>query len=255
MKIKNKTITTAVTTSFLAALMVSSVAQADPKFINSLSNSQTNSSLLLNLNSGDNVAHSSVDNSLKFNDNNDNSGKNIAAAPDGSADGGAASAFSLLGLAYSSGGTVFKLPIAAEVDNESVSQSNGSQSSANVLDVNLQFMQGGNQWNKMGNFNVINNDINTPEDVINQNCVVCGGNSIGKAYMGDYSKSDYSEQYKGAVIATGQSYATNDGEIYVGHNLEFGKGNINEGHGNENGPGSIDNDGWDSDKSYSYSPL
>ena len=244
----NKFVKTAVTSSVLAALTMSVSAHASPKFLNIVDNYQGNQSQALNLNEGSNAAVSSVDNRLKFNDNRDNAGKNLALAPGGSADGGMANAWmSLFGKANSEGGEVKKMPIAGEVDNEHVSQANMSASSAVAADLNLQFTVGGMQSNSMGDFNAVNNDIDTPSDVINQNCIVCSGNHIGSAYMDSYTKMDFSGQYKDAVIARGGSYATDEGEIYFGHNIEKGKGNINDGDGNENGKGHIDNDMFDKD--------
>ena len=238
-----------VTSSLMTALTMST-ASADPKFLNVLNNNQWNDSVMLNSNSGNNFAGSSVDNKMVFNDKHDNAGLNKALAPDGSANGG--DAWAMLGAAFSAGGSVTSIPVAAEIDNEAVSQDNDSSSKANVFDINAQAMFGGMQSNSMGDFNAVNNDIQTDEDVINQNCIVCGGNSIHKAYMDSYTKSDYSEQYRDAVIAKGGSYATDDGEIYSGYNIEKGPGNINDGNGNENGRGHIDNDHVDTDFSVSW---
>ena len=159
---------------------------------------------------------------------------------------------SLLGIANSEGGEVKQKPIAAEVDNELVTQDNDSKSKARIIDANLQFAVGGVQSNSMGSFNAINNDIDTPSDVLNQNCIVCSGNAIGRAYMDSYTSENYSKQFKDAVIAKNGSYATDDGEIYHGYNIEKGKGNINDGDGNENGKGHIDNDMFDKDVNFGH---
>ena len=199
----NKRVTATLACSLLTTFALAPTAQAVPKFLNIYKNHQGNWQGGLNINHSGASASSSTSNVLRFNDKNDNKGPNYAYAPGG------------IGV------VVVKIPIAGEIDNEYVPQSNSSSASSSASNTNGQGNTGGMQMNHAGGANAINNDIKPgSEDVINQNCQYCFGNFIHKAYMGNYKRINAKKAFKNANIAIDHSIATDNGTVSVGEHVE-----------------------------------